>query len=299
MNKFNGLIITLLILIGVIVIGGGYTIYQMNILQKENSKITAELEKTALKNISMNIGKDESVNFLDNKDSSISDKISASTSDTLQNNYNILQKMKAVVLQNKANTEPQIHINGETETNAPKLPTDTQFIALKIDDINVLNNKDDADISWKTNKVSDSRIVMNDIIYVSDNHNSLNHKVSIKNLNYSTSYTYQIIATVVNDEVSYFGKFNTKRLFKVNFEKSADMTCSRVIVVDTAGNPLKNTQIKIINSYNTESAGRYVPQPTSTQTDIDGKSLACLKMDDAKVINMMTGETYPNIDLQN
>lgn len=285
MNKgFISLAVVAIIgLVALLATGGGYTIYKINQLEEENQRITEQLvserQEVAASSTEQIVSEPES-------------STQTPTEEVVLPNEEIVTKTPSV------KTTPQPVPSAPTPSTPVTQPTavsnTTESTQLSISNIEVTQKSDVAYVTWETSKKSNSRLVMDEEIFVSNQDNSTEHNVSIAGLTPSKTYSYEIVALAGSEKQSHFGKFSTPREYELSIESAPDAGdgCFYLVITDTSGLPLRSTDVTISGAYHTSNGIRVIVNNTYEATNFDGEIEFCDNLDEVTIIDTKTKEIY-------
>lgn len=279
MNKgFVTIGISITILIATLAAAGtGFGIYKVRELVKENQIMSEKLSEST----------DSSQTFKETTVSSSTEDVETDVGHEKENST-VTSTEKVVAVPSRSHIRPAVDVvvkSQPTVNLTPAVASATAEQALKIFNVKASTINDSTDVHWETNIKSDSRLVLDDNFFVSNNHDSKEHVVTFKNLNKSTDFNYEIIASAGSNEVNYFGKFSTPREFVVSFADSENVGCFLVVVEDTAGNPLVKHELRI------DGIGKSVMfKPVIENTNLSGELEYCRLAIKLTVTDPLTGE---------
>jgi hypothetical protein len=176
-------------------------------------------------------------------------------------------------------------------------------IEFEFKDIKIKTEKTEATINWSTTLPSDSRLVIHrnnliNNIFPSNANNSKNHNVTIIGLNSSSDYTYELIATNENDEISQFDSFNTERELIFRRLENED-ECYVFVAEDTSGRSLAGEDFQLHGTMvRTESRNRMYPRVTLT-TDKNGEFEYCENVNKIRIVDSINEEVYSLMEPSN
>jgi hypothetical protein len=180
---------------------------------------------------------------------------------------------------------------------APELAPDPAIEkekVLTIFNVKTSESGDSTYITWETNLKSDSRIVIDEDFYVSDDNDSTEHAVSFSDLQHSSIINYKIVAESDSLEASKFGKFTTRPGdLDASFFYSKDEECIVVIIEDANNNAQSGISLKITSDWYSPSGMRFINDTVTQSTTSWGEVEYCEKnIDNIKVINNSSGKVY-------
>lgn len=297
--------ILFLVVLGISVIGAGaYGVVKLNELQNVNrqllEKIADSNEESVLETLSVGsevIEEDFSSSTNSQEDESATSTLSQEVEKKQDIVENVVKEKVIYVPVNNQTESLPTPVVKEVEKLPEVIPESKPELGyLKISDVDIKVDGSVVDVYWKTNKNSDSRLIIKDNeTVVSDKQDDTKHHVKIYTLEFSSYYSFEIVSEVDGEKDSYFGNFATERIFTVNVvdAKEVDNECLFVFVIDSQKKPLINTSIRISGTVtNSDKSQRFLAKTLDEKTDINGKVKYCSPIDDMVVENVKTNEEY-------
>ena len=181
-------------------------------------------------------------------------------------------------------------------TDTVKPVEDTGESQLNITNVETTEMGDATHITWETNIPSDSRIIIDDDFYVSDNGYSTKHSVTFTDLLSNSVINYEIVAESALLKASKYGKFTTRiGELDARFSYSKDEECIVVTIEDENGAAQSGILLEISSDWYTTNGSRFLNPKVTQTTSMWGEVEYCEKnIENIKVENANTGKIYHN-----